>query len=105
MIEGYLGQVLSGMVVGWAFDPAHPNAHLVIDVYCGERHLGSTSANIYRADLAKIPIGEGDHGFMFSFPAELEQQELGTVVARTRSVSDPRIVQELPRVGERSSTG
>ncbi len=106
MIEGYLGQVLPKMVVGWVFDPAHPDAHLVVDIYCGDRHLGSTSANIYRPALARVPIGEGDHGFMFAFPSQLDQRELAAVVARTRSVSNPTLVEELPRAAsvERSGT-
>ncbi len=99
MIEGFVGQVLPEVLFGWAFDPDQPSVHLVVDIYCADRHLGSATADIYRADLAKIPIGEGDHGFMFSYPSKLEERELAAITVRTRSASDPAIVHELPRVG------
>jgi Sulfotransferase family len=97
MIEGFLGQVLRDQAMGWAYDSDRPNAHVAIDIYCGERHLGSTIANIYRPDLAHGRIGEGDHAFLFHYPTELEQGDLTAVVARARSERDPLSVRELPR--------
>jgi Sulfotransferase family len=98
MIEGYVGQVLPEMILGWAFNRARPSDYLVIDIYCGDRHLGSTNANIYRTDLAKSRIGEGDHGFQLRFPDEIEPEKLADIVVYARSESDPTAVRrELPR--------
>ena len=97
MIDGYLGQVQPDQVIGWAYDPTSPDAHVVVDVYCGSRYLGSTEANIFRADLASGQVGQGDHGFSFRFPAALESGELGAVVARVRTLSAPEPGHELPR--------
>jgi len=91
MIEGFVEHVSPNQILGWAYDRDHPSEHLVVDIYCGERHLGSTSANIYRLHR---PV---QCGFMFLFAPALEQSELATVVARTRSESDPTGIRELPR--------
>jgi hypothetical protein len=97
MIEGFVGQVLPDKVLGWAVDSDRPDVYLIVDVYCGERHLGSTSANIYRPDLAQRRIGAGDHGFMFLFMAELGPSDLDEVLVRARLESDPTSVKELQR--------
>ena len=105
VIDGYLGQVQPDQVIGWAYDRTSPDAHVVVDVYCGSRYLGSTEANIFRADLASGQVGQGDHGFSFRFPAALESGELAAVVARVRTLSAPEPGHELPRYSadERSS--
>jgi Sulfotransferase family len=97
MIEGFVEQVLSEEVRGWSFDRDRPNAHLVIDIYCGGHLLGSTHADIFRSDLANGRIGSGDHAFQFRFPTKLDEQQMATVAVRIRSALDPAGVRELPR--------
>jgi len=70
---------------------------VTVEIYCGDRHLGSTTANIYRPGLARSRKGQGDHGFMFLLPMELAQWELAEVVARAHSGADSTDVRELPR--------
>ena len=97
MIEGYLGQVLSEQVFGWAFDRERPGLHLSVDIYCGERRLGSTTADLYRPDLALGRIGAGDHAFSFRFNEPLGPQELANVLVRVYRQKDPTAFRELPR--------
>lgn len=105
MIDGFVGQVLPEHVIGWAFDRSQPDAHLLVEIYCGDRHFGSTSASLFRPDLAAGGIGSGDHGFLFRFPEALDSEELGTVVVRARSPSGSAGDRELPRfqIAERTS--
>jgi hypothetical protein len=97
VIEGFVEQVLPAQVRGWAFDGDRPNAHLVIDIYCGNHLLGSCNADIFRSDLANGRIGSGDHAFEFHFPTKLDEQQIAAVVVTARSALDPADVRELPR--------
>ena len=96
VIDGFVGQVHPDQVLGWAFDRERPDEHVTVDIYCGDRYLGSTAANIFRADLAVGRIGTGDHGFLFHFPGTLEERELAAVEARVRTLSDPTVGSTLP---------
>jgi Sulfotransferase family len=97
MIDGFLGNVHRDQAVGWTYDRESPDRHLLVDIYCGDRWLGSTKANIFRADLAAGRIGQGDHGFCLRFEAVLEQSQLAHVVARARTGSDSNTGEPLPR--------
>jgi Sulfotransferase family len=97
MIEGFVGQLLPDKILGWAFDRDLPNVHLIIDVYCGKRQLGSIAANVYRPDLAQKGIGGGDHGFLFLLSTPFGPSELDEVSVRARLESDPTSVKELAR--------
>jgi len=97
VIGGFLDHAEPDQVMGWAIERERPDEHLVIDVYCSGRHLGSTIADKYRPGLAKGGIGDGDHGFAFRFATPLEPAELGAVIVRARSESNPTLARELPR--------
>ena len=97
MIDGFLGHVHRDQAIGWAYDRQSPERHVLVDLYCGDRWLGSTKANIFRADLAAGRIGQGDHGFCLHFPTALDESEQAAVVARARTGPDPEPSEELPR--------
>jgi Sulfotransferase family len=103
VIEGFLGQVLTDQVLGWAFDREWPDLHLIVDLYCGDRHLGSTTADVYRPDLAVARIGAGDHAFSFRLARPLEPHELAAVVARAYRQTDPKASHELLRFSRADS--
>jgi hypothetical protein len=104
MIEGYLDQVKPYQIAGWTFDRDNPNSHLVVDIFCGERHLGSTVAELYRVDLAASSVGDGDHGFVFQCPEVLGESELAGVTARVRNGSNSTEAQQLPIWKRRAPT-
>ncbi len=101
MIDGYVGQVLPDQILGWAFNKDHPDAHVEVHFYLGERHLGSAIAKNYRPDLAKARIGRGDHGFVFRLHEEFDVASLDSIVARVHDGSDSRETQVLPRFSAR----
>lgn len=65
---GYLDTVTTSNIVGWAYQSDHPNTALTVRIYItnnstGEQNILTTTANIYRADLASAGYGNGAHGF------------------------------------------
>ena len=67
---------------GWAWDAAHPDAPVVLDVWSGDTLLGTVTANWFRWDLRTTGKGNGQHAFRFLFPAQMELQT-GRVVSVT----------------------
>jgi SAM-dependent methyltransferase len=72
VIEGYLDSLADGYVQGWARDTRKPSEPASVTVHCNGRPVGSTAADIYRADLKQAGYGEGKHGFAFYLPDGLE---------------------------------
>jgi hypothetical protein len=70
-LRGYVDQVGSRSISGWAQNPDHPDAPVCLDVYAGGRLIGQTLANRYRDDLQQAGLGSGRHGFEFTPPAGL----------------------------------
>lgn len=67
---GHVDAVENGFVRGWARDEAAPGARTEVDIFLGERGLGTTVADRYRDDLATAGMGDGRHAFVFSLPPE-----------------------------------
>lgn len=55
---------------GWAWDPAHPDAPVEVDVWIGDSLIGTATANWFRWDLLAAGIGNGQHAFRFYFPEQ-----------------------------------
>jgi len=83
---------------GWAWDPAHPDAAVVLDVWSGDTRLGTVTANWFRWDLWTAGKGNGQHAFRFLFPTQMQLQT-GRVVTVTFAGTqralrgNPRLVQ------------
>ena len=99
MVTGFVGQVHADQLFGWAFDSECPHAHLQVEVFCDGRHLGSMLADVYRVDLERAGIGDGDHGFVFRFAKPLQEAEMAAVTVRVGSGSDPAAGIALKRPG------
>jgi hypothetical protein len=70
-LRGFVDQVSSARIVGWAQNVCHPEAPVCLDIYAGGRLIGQTLANRYRGDLARAGLGSGRHSFDFTPPAGL----------------------------------
>ncbi len=70
-VSGYLDGVHGRCVEGWIFDPATPDDLISVDIFDGDRLLGSAPARLFRPDLAASGIGDGNHGFRFPLPLEI----------------------------------
>jgi hypothetical protein len=57
---------------GWAWDPAHRDAAVVLDVWSGDTRLGTVTANWFRWDLLRDRKGNGQHAFFFLFPTQTQ---------------------------------
>jgi hypothetical protein len=67
---------------GWAWDPAHPDRPVLVDVWVGDTRLGTVTADWFRWDLLTTGVGNGQHAFRFRFPTQAELRT-GRVVTVT----------------------
>lgn len=67
-------------IAGWAWDRVQPDAAAQVDIYDnpadivpnGAPLLARVTANLFRQDLLDAGKGNGNHGFVFPFPAALK---------------------------------
>ena len=55
---------------GWAWDPAHPDSPVTVEVWSGDTLLGTVTADWFRWDLYAAGKGNGQHAFRFLFPTQ-----------------------------------
>jgi parallel beta-helix repeat protein len=70
--EGYLDKVECGSIRGWVWDRNKPNDPVMLEFFANGKSIGTTKADIYRADLAAGGKGNGSHGYTFTTPAILK---------------------------------
>jgi Glycosyl transferases group 1/Hint domain len=66
-VDGLIGDTLTG----WAFDTAHPETAVALEVLDGDALVARVAANRFRPDLLAAGIGDGRHGFALPLPAAL----------------------------------
>ena len=66
--RGYVDSSGGGEVCGWVWDRLRPKQGLRVEIYSAGQLIGSSKADLLRADLATIGIGDGRHGFRFQLP-------------------------------------
>ncbi|MGE0126741.1 MAG: glycosyltransferase family 39 protein [Blastocatellales bacterium] len=72
--NGFLDIVNCETVQGWAWDANQPNCPINVDIYDGDKLLGTTRANLLRDDLAQAGIGNGKHAFKYYISASVEMR-------------------------------
>jgi hypothetical protein len=79
-LEGYVEKIIDDWYVsGWAFDPAHPDLPVLLEVCVGGQVLGSVLACDPRDDLAEAGKGSGRCAFTFKSPSRLKPEMLATL--------------------------
>lgn len=68
-IEGAVVATAEGRLVGWAFDPAAPEAAVTLEVHAGEHLLATFEAADLVPLLERHGKGDGRHGFDVALPA------------------------------------
>ncbi|MGH7041280.1 MAG: Hint domain-containing protein, partial [Acetobacteraceae bacterium] len=58
-LEGYLDEVMHEAVRGWAYDPAHPEIPVALEVFDRGTRIATTCARSYRADVQAAGFGDG----------------------------------------------
>lgn len=76
--EGYLDGASCTAVWGWAWDRNLPNTPINVDVLINGALFTTTTANVYRADLASAGKGNGSHGFNVSIPNQQGRRVIST---------------------------
>lgn len=78
-IKGFVEQVSNLQVRGWAYYPDDPAGHVAIEVSLGTEIIARATANLYRQDLERAKVGNGDHAFVVNFPVALEPESIVSV--------------------------
>jgi Hint domain len=97
--EGWIDNVSDWYVNGWAFDDAHPELPVLLEVLIGERIIGTVLAHEMRADLAAAGIGNGYHAFSHASPVRIPINSWADL--RVRRACDGASLQMTPACRER----
>ncbi|MGV3557662.1 putative Ig domain-containing protein [Larkinella arboricola] len=94
--EGYLDQVNCNTISGWAFNNNNPNAPYTVEFLAATGPnptvesatvIGTTVANIFRADLLNAGKGNGVHGYSFTVPESIKTNQQQTIWGRVEGSS------------------
>lgn len=81
-VRGFLDIADCRTISGWAWDRAHPNRRLTIELLDGETPVTTVTADRYRADLQAAGIGDGAYGFRLPTPSALKDGQVHVLWAR-----------------------
>ena len=87
-LEGNLDGMNGATITGWAFDPAHPDTPVVLEILDGDGLIARVNANRFRSDLEAAGIGDGRHGFELRLPRPLPAHTRHEI--RARRLADGR---------------
>lgn len=69
---GFVDIVTHERASGWARDDAAPDCRVALEIFDNGTPIGRVLADVHRADLAAIGVGDGCHGFEFLLPGALD---------------------------------
>ncbi|WP_138992356.1 family 78 glycoside hydrolase catalytic domain [Larkinella sp. C7] len=111
--EGYLDVVNCSTFSGWIWNRDRPNAVVTIEFLEGStlataQVAGTVSADIFRQDLKNAGKGNGIHGYAFTVPQNLKNNQTRTVWGRVQGGSyiliwSPKTINCAP--GQRIGAG
>ncbi|KAA9349115.1 family 78 glycoside hydrolase catalytic domain [Larkinella humicola] len=111
--EGYLDVVNCSTISGWIWNRDRPNAVVTIDFLEGStvataQVAGTVSADIFRQDLKNAGKGNGIHGYAFTVPQNLKNNQTRTIWGRVQGGSyiliwSPKTINCAP--GQRIGAG
>jgi hypothetical protein len=89
-LDGCVDVVTAGWYVeGWALDTANPNLPVQLEIYLGDRLLGTTLACNHRADLQKAGKGSGRCAFRFTSSVKLTPDTQAALRVQRESDATP----------------
>jgi len=80
--DGFLENVSASEIVGWAVDRARLDASVDVEILDGTNLLATVKADLYREDLKKSGLGNGQHKFRLIVPASLKDGQPHAIHAR-----------------------
>jgi hypothetical protein len=84
-IRGYLDAVDPMQIRGWAYDPSRPDEVVVVRIMLDDQLIAEGSAVLFRDDLAKDGVGDGNRAFIFNLERSLTAAEISKISARART--------------------
>jgi hypothetical protein len=93
--EGYVDPGRDDAVIGWAWDKAHPDKPVSVEIDDGLHPKVTVLANLPREDLRKLQMGNGRHGFHYVVPKW--QRDGRTYNVNVRFVDTQRVLENSPR--------
>ena len=94
-LRGSIDACTQEFVCGWAQDLSCPTSPVLLEVICGDKVLGTVSAEVYRDDLRASGIGSGNHAFAFEFGGTMQ---LSNEPIEIRRAADKALLGARPRV-------
>ena len=87
--EGYLDGVNCSTFSGWVWDRDKPNTPITVEFLDGANvitavSIGSVSADIFRQDLKNANKGNGAHGYVFTVPESVKDNQTHTIWGRVQ---------------------
>src|SRR5258708_38472793 len=73
--NGYLDVADCNQLAGWAWDSTQPNTSINVDIYDGATFVATVLASNFRQDLYNAGYGNGNHGYSFSTPASMKNNQ------------------------------
>jgi hypothetical protein len=74
-VEGFLDRATCKAIYGWAWDRNRPDTPLHVDIWGGQRLLGTVRADRFRQDLCDAGKGDGRVSFFFVPPGDLHDSQ------------------------------
>ncbi len=75
-LEGWIDDINSERVAGWAIDTDHAELPVVLEIWAGANLLGTSLACAHRADLEDAGKGNGQCAFFFALPPGTDAKNL-----------------------------
>jgi hypothetical protein len=73
---GAVDLITRDRVIGWAFNPDHPNTPIMLEIMEREKLLLRITADEAREDLAEAGFGNGNYGFSARLPSDFSSDRL-----------------------------
>lgn len=90
-------------ISGWAWDPDFPNTPMSVDIFDGSTLIATVPANLFRADLQAAGKGNGVHGFSWTVPLSLKNNQPHSITVKyngseTKLSNSPKTITCAPPI-------
>jgi SGNH hydrolase-like domain, acetyltransferase AlgX len=79
--DGIVQGIGNGRILGWAADRADPHARVAVTLVVDGELVAEGIADLERADLAGMDLGDGAHGFLIALPEHLRVPARRSILA------------------------
>src|SRR5262249_16831779 len=84
-MQGHVDSVARNRLKGWVWDPAEPDAPVLLGIYDNGKPIGEIIADLFRDGLKDGGIGDGHHAFDWKIPGGLSPARSHTIEIRALS--------------------